>query len=106
MMKWTATFATEKLRCNGRGHRFVKCNVEGRQSAQAEIVTPNNLRVGLKGKIFRATGQRFESELAFDARERGPETEVTGPTEREMPVLRAPKVQPIRIFEAFRIAVA
>jgi hypothetical protein len=43
--------------------------------------------------------------LALDAGERSAKAEVSRPTECEMPVVRASKVQPIRIREPLRIAI-
>src|ERR1041385_5411026 len=106
-MKWATTFAVEKLwgdrRCR---HDFVESDVQSRQAAQAKIVTPNNLCVRRQGQIGRAASERLKGKLAFDARQGGAKTKVTGPAKREMRIIGASQIERVRICESLGIAIA
>ncbi len=67
------------------------------------IVLPHE-RSGRECQI-RQLQQRFEGDLALDARERRAEAEVCRPAEGEVPVVGAVNVQPVRVGESLRVAV-
>src|SRR5262249_39730433 len=72
---------------------------------QTEILSPNN-RTRLQRKICSASRKRLKRELTFDAGERRTKAKMTCPAKRQVAIVGARKVEPIRIGKAFRITIA
>src|SRR6266403_5793503 len=97
-MKWTTALAVLNLGSqDGRWRHFVKGNLQSSEPTQAKIVSPNDRLVRGECQIRRAVRNRFEGQLAFNARERSAETKMTGPTESKMTIVRARNVEAVRI---------
>src|SRR5713226_6461154 len=105
-MEGTRAFAALNCRRDWRRRKlFAKSYSERRQSSQSQILSPND-RIWFQSQIRCAPRQRFESKLAFDARQRRAEAEVAGPAKCQMPIVRAPKVETIGIGKSFRVTIA
>src|ERR1051326_24842 len=87
------------------GFDYIKSDRQRRQPAKAKIVTPGDL-ARFEGQVRQAAGQGCENQLAFDPRQSSAETEVTGPTERQVSIVSPAQVQTIRIGKSFGVAIA
>ena len=106
-MKWATRFAALDLGHERRnGFRFLESYVQRGETAQAKIFSPDNRLRGVESQVRRAARESFESQLAFDSRERGPETEVTGPAKSQVTIICARQVQGVRIGKSFGVTIA
>src|SRR2546423_3010345 len=106
-MKWTTALLVLNLGDPG-GYlsHFVKLDLQSGEPTQAKIVSPNDRLVRRECQIRRAASDRFEYQLAFNARERCAETKVTRPTESQVTIVGPCNIEAIRIGKAFGIAIA
>src|ERR1700674_5303418 len=88
-----------------RSELFIEGYAERRQPAQSQVLSPND-RAWFQSQIRSAPRERCKSKLPFDTGQRRAKAEVTGPTKCQMPIVRAPKIEPIRIGKSFGIAIA
>src|SRR6266513_2627666 len=97
-MKWTSALAVLNLGDPG-GYlsHFVKLDLQSSESPQAKIVSPNDRLVRRECQICGAASDRFEYQLAFNARERCAETKMTRPTESQMTIVGPRNIEAIRI---------
>ena len=106
-MKWTTALAVLNLGdLGGYLSHFVKRNLQSSKPTQAKIVSPNDRLVRRERQIRRAACDRFEYQLAFNARERCAETKMTRPTESQVTIVGPRNIEAIRIGKAFGIAIA
>src|SRR6267142_4731105 len=87
-----------------RSQLLIESYAQRGQATQSEVLSPND-RTWFQSQIRRVTRQCGEGQLALNARQWRPKTKMTRPTKGQMPVVSAPKIEPIGIGKSFGIAI-
>src|SRR5215470_5800626 len=86
------------------GESMLKRDRQGCQTPKAQIFSPG-YRTRLQTQLGHPAQHRLERDLALESCEWGSEAEVSTPCKREMPIILAADIQPIRVGEPLWITV-